>query len=113
MVAREHERRRHGVPIDRDQRVLGVLLDDREEIAQQPPLVLLEESEVGRYDMERRHDIRHDIRPDRRRGIGDIDDVWREGRGVRRGRHGGLLYAAACRSVVIPRYLRPSCRVRS
>ncbi len=109
MVAREHERRRHGVPIDRDQRVLGVLLDDREEIAQQAPLVLLEEREVGRCDMERRQDIRHD----RRRGIRDIGDVWREDRVVRRGRHGGLLYAAACRSVVIPRYLRPSCRVRS
>jgi hypothetical protein len=47
VLAREHERRRDRVAVDRDERVLGVLLDDREEVGQQLALALGEQSELG------------------------------------------------------------------
>ena len=35
VLAGEHERRADGLAVDRDQRVLGMLLDDREEVGEQ------------------------------------------------------------------------------
>ncbi|HUA04307.1 MAG TPA: hypothetical protein VMB27_10415 [Solirubrobacteraceae bacterium] len=36
--ARVHERRLHAVTVDRGGRLVRVLLDDREQVAEQPPL---------------------------------------------------------------------------
>ena len=38
------------VAVDRDERVLGVLLDDREQVAEQPALVLLQDGDVRDAD---------------------------------------------------------------
>jgi hypothetical protein len=50
VLAGEHERRGHRLAVDRDQRVLGVLLDDREQVAEQPALVLLQDGDVRDAD---------------------------------------------------------------
>jgi hypothetical protein len=52
VVAGEYERGRDGVAVDRDERVLGVLLDDREEVAQQPPLALVQRRQVRWGDVQ-------------------------------------------------------------
>ncbi|MGD1050711.1 MAG: hypothetical protein ABR947_06530 [Solirubrobacteraceae bacterium] len=50
VLAGEHERGGDRVAVDRDERVLGVLLDDRKEIAEQPALVLLQDGDVRGAD---------------------------------------------------------------
>jgi hypothetical protein len=54
VLAGEHERGGDGVAVDRDQRVLGVLLDDREEVGQQLALAL---GEDGQLRLGRRRDL--------------------------------------------------------
>jgi hypothetical protein len=50
VLAGEDERGGHGLAVDRDERVLGVLLDDREQVAEQPALVFLEDGDVRDAD---------------------------------------------------------------
>ncbi|HLW96015.1 MAG TPA: hypothetical protein VKS25_11620 [Solirubrobacteraceae bacterium] len=47
VLASEDEGGRDGVAVDRDERVLGVLLDDREQIGEQLSLALGQLGEVG------------------------------------------------------------------
>jgi hypothetical protein len=47
VLAGEDERRSDGVTVDRDQRLLGVLLDDREEVRQKLALAGGEQRELG------------------------------------------------------------------
>jgi hypothetical protein len=46
VLAGEHERGGDRVAVDRDERVLGVLLDDREEVGQQLALAVGEDREL-------------------------------------------------------------------
>jgi hypothetical protein len=48
VLAGEHERGLHTVAVDCHQRVLGVLLDDREEVAEQLPLALGQDGDIRR-----------------------------------------------------------------
>jgi hypothetical protein len=50
VLAGEDEGGGHGLAVDRDERVLGVLFDDREQVAQQPALVLLQDGDVRDAD---------------------------------------------------------------
>ncbi len=47
VLAGEHERVAHAVAVDFDRRVLGVLGDDREQVAEQAPLELVEVEMLG------------------------------------------------------------------
>ncbi len=47
VLAGEHERVVHAVAVDLDRRVLGVLGDDREQVAEQPPLELVQIQALG------------------------------------------------------------------
>jgi hypothetical protein len=50
VLAGEHERGGHRFAVDRDERVLSVLLDDREQVAEQSALVLLQDGDVRNAD---------------------------------------------------------------
>jgi hypothetical protein len=54
VLAGEHERRRDRVAVDRDERLLGVLLDDREEVGQQ---LTLTRGEQGELSLANRRDL--------------------------------------------------------
>jgi hypothetical protein len=54
VLAREHERCLDRVAVDCDERILGVLLDDREEVSEQPELTLGEDRDGRRR---RRRDL--------------------------------------------------------
>jgi hypothetical protein len=50
VLAGEDERGGHGLAVDRDERVLGVLFDDREQVAEQPALVVLQDGDLRDAD---------------------------------------------------------------
>jgi hypothetical protein len=96
VLAGEHERLDDGLAVDRLRDLLGVLLDDREEVAQQ---LALERREVGRR-LQRGGGAR--ARPVDRAVRGDAD----AGAAAIR-RRGGAGQAAAL-SVLLARYRSPS-----
>jgi len=109
VLAGEHERLNHAVAVDRLGDLVGVLLDDREQVVQQRPL---DRCQVGR-----------DIGGQRaRRRVGEVDGtVGRDGdRNVGLGRAAGdrrarfvlLRSQAACRVVSLVRYWSPSSSLR-
>jgi hypothetical protein len=104
VLAGEHERLDHPVAVDRLRDLVGVLLDDREQVREQ---VLLEAREVGR-DRTARLRVRRGTVD--RRVRGDRDGALRRAAGDRR-----LLVGAAYAAIGIGelvRYRRPSSRRR-
>jgi hypothetical protein len=97
VLAGEHERADNGIAVDRLGDLIGVLLDDREQVAEQ---LALERGEVGRR-LQQRGGAR--IGPIDRavRGNADADAIRPRGRRLAAGQ-------AAALSVLLARYWSPS-----